>query len=78
MPYLLAMLILLGGAIGYMAGLLLNLKIRPMHAALAGAAGGVMGGIGFRFLLAPFGAFVGALLGAAILVAALQILTAEK
>ena len=78
MPYFIVILLLFGGAIGYAAGLLLNLKIRPAHAALAGAAGALLGGIGFRLMLAPFGAFIGAILGAAILVAALQILTAPR
>ena len=77
MPFIL-ILLLVGGAVGYVAGVYLNLKIRPVHAALAGAAGAVLGGIGFRLLLAPFGALVGALLGAAILIAALQVLTAPR
>lgn len=77
MPFI-VLLILIGGAVGYAAGVFLNLKIRPAHAMLAGAFGGVLGGIGLRFLLSGFGAFIGALLGAAILVAALQVLTGKR
>lgn len=77
MPFI-VMLMVIGGLVGYAAGVFLNLKILPLHAALAGAFGGVLGGIGLRFLLSGFGAFIGALLGAAILVAALQVLTADR
>lgn len=77
MPFI-VMLLLLGAAIGYAAGVYLNLKIPPVHAALAGAVGGVVGGIGLRFLLSGFGALVGAFFGAAILIAILQVMTQER
>ena len=75
---LIVLLIMIGAAAGYAAGVYMNLRIKPVHAALAGAFGGVLGGIGLRFLLSGFGALIGALLGAAILIAAVQVLTAKR
>lgn len=78
MPYFIVFLMLLGALVGYAANYLMSLRIAPLNAALAGAFGGVLGGIGLRFLLGPFGAMAGALLGAAILVAAIQLLSAPR
>lgn len=77
MPFI-VMLMLLGAAIGYAAGVYLNLKIPPAQAAIAGAFGGVIGGMGLRFLLSGLGAAIGAFFGAAILIAILQVMTRDR
>lgn len=77
MPFI-VMLMLIGAAVGYAAGAYLRLGVSPVHAALAGAFGGVLGGMGMRFLLSGFGALIGALFGAALLIALLQVMTGRR
>lgn len=77
MPFI-VMLMLLGAAIGYAAAVYLNLRVKPVHAALAGAFGGVIGGMGLRFLLSGLGAAIGAFFGALILIAILQVMTRQR
>ena len=74
MPVIIGLL-LLGAGVGYAAATYMNLRIPRHTAILAGAFGGLIGGMGLKLLLSAFGALIGALFGAALIVFLAQAMT---
>ncbi len=61
-------LVLIGAAMGYAAATYLRLRV-PMHVAIAaGALGALIGGMALKLMLSVFGAMIGALFGAALVI----------
>ncbi len=61
-------LVLIGAAMGYAAATYLRLRV-PMHVAIAaGALGALIGGMALKLMLSVFGALIGALFGAALVI----------